>query len=108
MTVWKARVTTVGNYLRSHSGIPSIQHDGTRRLVTPKPYVIDVTSARGLAPLMNMAWERLKDGGFWAVIKHTKDRPVDEALVIVPLRVFAELLGAHYERRHEGRKDGTA
>lgn len=107
MSVWPYRVRTVANYLRSHSGIAAIQAGDTRRLITPRPYAIDVTAIGSAGALATFMRERLRDAGdgeMPVVIRYQKGTPVDEAVVLMPISAFAALLAAHYEKRVEGRQ----
>lgn len=99
MSVQPARGRSVARFLRSHSGIASIQGpqgNSVCDLVVPSPYRIEVRASRGVQYLLTRFNGLLDDKSLWALVAHTKEHPVNEARVLMSLDNYAVLLGAHH------------
>lgn len=86
----------VVRYLTGHTGIPLLGWNGTGRLESPAPYVIDLTTSRKLENWHNLL--RVESKPVTVAIRYDNDLPsIDQAWVGMQMTSFIPLITAHYE-----------
>jgi hypothetical protein len=99
------RREAVTRYLRSHTGIPTLDMEkGCGHIMSPWGRTGYVTSSR-----VREVWARelrahKDDEVPYFVVQRIGDWDLDESMVYINLRHFAEILGGYYEARHMQRQ----
>lgn len=95
------RARKVASYLRGRTGFPFIQWDYPERAFTmPDGYTLDFTMCRNARHAVDMAKALKDEKGVSAVVYAFDAIDVEDAVAVMPLRVFTELLELHINEKH--------
>ncbi len=102
------RREAVGRYLRSHADIPTLTVEPCGHINAPWGQRVGwVTSARTREVWARELRSHNNDEVPYFVVQRILDYDLDDSMVYLNLRHFAEILGGYYKSLHQERQEGA-
>lgn len=101
---YKVRRASVGRYLMANTGIPTLEVEECGHIKAPWGRTGYVTSSRVREVWAREVRAHRDDETPYFVVQRIGDWDLDDSMVYMSLRHFAEVLGGYYEARHMQRQ----